>query len=68
MPCQQQNRESTGRLQQRRKTHDKPAPETVGNNARHQHQQQRRQKLDNPDNAKIERIARQIINLPANGN
>ena len=50
-----------------RQRHDQPAPETVGDGARHQHEQQRRQELDDADKAEIERIAGQVVDLPADG-
>ena len=49
------------------KRHDQPAAEAVGGGARHQHQQQRRQELDDADEAEIERIAGEVVDLPADG-
>ena len=45
--------------------HDQAAAEAVGDGAGHQHQQQRRQELDDADEAEIERIAGQVVDLPA---
>ena len=53
------------RLDQRRQRHDQAAAEAVGDDAGDQHQQQRRQELDDADNAEVEGIARQIVDLPA---
>ena len=47
--------------------HDQPAAEAVGGGTRHQHQQQRRQELDDADEAEIERIAGEVVDLPADG-
>ena len=64
---QEQKDERTACLDHRRQRHDQAAAEAVGDDAGDQHQQQRRQELDDADNAEIEGIARQIIDLPADG-
>ena len=64
---QQQDRQRAERLEERRQRHDQPASETVGGCTRHQHQQQRRQELDDADEAEIERIAGEVVDLPADG-
>ena len=62
---QQQDRQRAERLEEDGQRHDQPAPEAVGGGARHQHQQQRRQELDDADEAEIERIAGEVVDLPA---
>ncbi len=48
-------------FQDERKTHDEASAETVGGGAGHQNEQQRRQKLHQPDHAQIEGVAGQIM-------
>ena len=55
------------RLEEAGKRHDQPAAEAVGDRARHQHQQQRRQELDDADKTEIEWIAGEVVDLPADG-
>ena len=64
---QQQDRQRAERLEERRQRHDQPAAEAVGRGTCHQHQHQRRQELDDADESEIERIAGQVVDLPADG-
>ncbi len=45
--------------------HDQPAIEGIGRKAGDQHEKQRRQELRQSDQAEIERIAGDVIDLPA---
>ena len=45
--------------------HDRAPPEAVGDRAGDEHEQQRRQELRQADKAEIERVARQVVDLPA---
>jgi hypothetical protein len=65
---QQKDRQRAGGLQQRGQPHDQPAAEAVGGGARHQDQEQRRGELDHPDQPEIERVAGEVVDLPADGN
>ena len=62
---QHHQRNGTACLNEDRQAHDGPAPEPVGDLAGDQHQQQGGRKLDQTDQPQIERIARQVIDLPA---
>ena len=45
--------------------HDRAAAEAVGGDAGHEHQHQRRQELREADEAEVERVARDVVDLPA---
>ena len=62
---EQQQSERAERLQRQAPCHDEAAVEAVGGKPRHQHQQQGRQELRQANVAEIQRIARDVINLPA---
>jgi hypothetical protein len=64
---QDQQDKRAAHLQCRSYTHDEAAAEAVGDRARHQNQQKRRQELDDADDAEIERVAGQVVDLPADG-
>ena len=59
--------ERAGAFERGRQPHDQPAAEAVRHRASDEHQQQRGRELDDADEAEVERAARQVIDLPADG-
>ena len=61
----EQQRAGAGRFDDLAEGDDDPPVEAVGDRAGDQDQEQRRRELDQPDQAEIEGVAGQIVDLPA---
>ena len=62
-----EKREAAGALGELAERHDQPPVEAIGDRAGDENEEQRRQELDQADEAEVEGIAREVVDLPADG-